>query len=55
MTRTKHPTNRYERLLIKEIKDATIKGKSGSLRRRAKEAETAQELDHELREIQVCD
>lgn len=49
----KHPSNRYERLLIKEKKtiDKTLKGRTGSLRRKAKEAEEVQELEHELREI----
>lgn len=55
MTRFKHPSNRYERLKIKEIKDEKPTGRPGRLRRRAQETEEVegQELDHELREVEV--
>ena len=51
MTKIKHPSNRYERLRIKEIKDEKTTGQPSGLRRRAREAEEARELEHELREV----
>lgn len=48
MSKTKHPSNRYERMRIKEIKDETRKGRTGGLRHKAQEAVVAEELDHEL-------
>lgn len=54
VTKQKHPSNRYERLRIKEIKDHEHQtGRPGRLWRKAKETEEAKELDHELRDEQV--
>jgi hypothetical protein len=54
LTKKKHPSNRYERLKIKEIKDHEHQtGRPGRLWRKAKETEEAKELDHELRDEQI--
>lgn len=51
----KHPSNRYERLKIKEIKnDNPSKDRAGHVRRKLlREAEEVQELEHELSEVKV--
>lgn len=50
MTKKHHPSNRYERMKIKEIKDVNVTtGRSGRLRRKAREIETVKELLFEQR------
>lgn len=55
MTKKKHPANRYERKQIEEkIKfENSPKGRTGQVRRHIRETEEVQELDHELKELEV--
>lgn len=56
MTKKKHPSNRFERKQLEEIKAFGKKStdRAGRIRRKLRtETETVKELDHELGEIQI--